>query len=326
MPGFALLFPGQGSQYVGMGADLYAASGAARAVFDEAEQVWGGGLCRLIFEGPADELADTANAQPSLFVASLACWAALREALDGFSVTPAFVAGHSVGEYAALVAAGALSFAAGLRLVRERGLAMKAAGEARPGGMAAVLGLSIEQVTSACKQAQALTGEVVVVANDNAPGQVVISGTQGAVQAACESAKAQGAKRVVPLAVSVASHSPLMEPAASRLIPALRQAGFSRPRWLVIGNWSAKPLSTVDDVLSELAQQLTSRVRWTETIQHMLEHGTSTFIEVGPKEVLTGLTKRIAPGATSVACNNVDSIRQAAQILHEEVLRGDRQG
>jgi len=315
MPGFALVFPGQGSQYVGMGRDLYAASPAARAVFDEADQAWGGPLSQLMFEGPAETLTDTVNAQPALFVMSMACWAALGEALAGLQVQPAFVAGHSLGEYTALAAAGAFTFQTGFQLVRERGLAMKAAGEARPGGMAAILGLDAETVAALCREASAQTGEPVAVANDNAPGQIVISGAHEAVRTASDLAKAHGAKRVVPLAVSVAPHSPLMEPAAARFAPFLRQADLRSPRLPVVGNRQARPLTTVDEILDELTEQLTSQVRWTESIRYIEAQGISTFIEVGPKDVLTGLVKRIAPTATCIPCGSVSGVDQAAQLL-----------
>ena len=313
MPGFALLFPGQGSQHVGMGRDLYEASPAARAVLNGDGCA---GLSRLMFEGPADTLTDTANAQPALLVASLACWAALQEALAGrLQAPPAFVAGHSMGEYTALAVAGALSTPAALRLVQARGQAMKAAGDAQPGGMAAILGLDAQTVAALCDQARAETSAPVVVANDNAPGQVVISGAQAAVQAATELARAAGARRVVPLAVSIAAHSPLMELAAERFRPALRQAELRPAAVPVVGNVSARPLVAAEDLIAELDAQLTSPVRWTDSVRYMVEQGVSVFVEVGPKDVLTGLVRRIAPQATCVACGTVEGVQQAARVL-----------
>ncbi len=313
---FAVLFPGQGSQYVGMGQEVYAATAAARRVYDAAAVAGHGALQALAFAGPAEELTDTVNAQPALFVCSMACWAALVEAL-GEAVRPAFAAGHSMGEYTALAVAGALTFDAGLRLVSERGRAMRAAGEAQPGMMAAVLGLDAAAVERVCRQAAAQTGGVVVVANDNAPGQVVISGTPEGVGAAGEAARAQGARRVVPLAVSIGAHSPLMERARARFAGVLAQAAVEPPAVPVIGNRQARPLATAAEVREELEGQLISPVRWTETIRYLVERGISTFIEVGPKDVLTGLGRRIAPEATFVPCGTADEVQQAARLLRE---------
>ncbi len=316
MPGFALIFPGQGSQYVGMGRDLYVSSPAARAVLDEADRAWQGQLKPLVFDGPAEKLTETANAQPALFVMSMACWAALREALPGDALgQPAYVAGHSLGEYSALAVAGAFSFATGLELVRERGEAMRAAGEASPGSMAAILGLEAEAVASICQEAAAHCGEPVVPANDNAPGQIVISGTRQAVEAAAEIARHRGARRVVPLAISIASHSPLMQPASARFAPVLRRATLHPPRIPVIANRDARPLTTVDEVLSELEGQLTSPVRWTETVRFLSGQGITAFVEVGPKDVLTGLVRRISPEATCTPCGSVSGLDQAAEAL-----------
>ncbi len=319
MPGFAMIFPGQGSQQVGMGHDLYATSPAARAVFDEADLAWQGSLTRLIFEGPAEELTDTANAQPALFTTSLACLAALREALGGGpGPEPSLIAGHSLGEYSALAASGAFSFAAGFALVRERGRVMRAAGQAKPGRMAAILGLDRDTVGAICQEARDRAGQPVVVANDNAPGQVVISGTIDAVQVASEIAQGRGARRVLPLQLSIAAHSPLMEPAAASFLPLLRRAEITDPRVPVIANRDACPLTSAAGIVAELGGQLTSPVRWTDTIQYMVQHGITTFIEVGPKDVLTGLLKRIAPGVTGMACGGADGVAQAAQFLRQQ--------
>ncbi len=319
MPGFALVFPGQGSQYVGMGRDLYTSSPAARVVFDEANQAWGGELSQLLFEGPAESLTDTANAQPALFVMSMACLAALREAHStALLVEPAYLAGHSLGEYTALAAAGAFTFGTGLSLVRERGQAMKAAGQAQPGGMAAILGLEAKVVAAACQEASVQTGEPVVIANDNAPGQLVISGAHEAVRVAGELAKARGAKRVVPLAVSIASHSPLMQFAAARFGPVLRQADLTPPRVPVVANRNGRPLVTVDEIIAELDAQLMSPVRWTDSVRYIAEQGVSAFVEVGPKDVLTGLIRRIAPAATCIPCGTANDVERAAQFLREQ--------
>ncbi|MCL6429391.1 MAG: ACP S-malonyltransferase [Anaerolineae bacterium] len=317
MPGYAVLFPGQGSQFVGMGRDLYDASAAARAIFDEADNLWQGELTRLVFEGPAEQLTDTVNAQPALYVTSLACWAALQEALAGPADAPAVAAGHSVGEYAALAIAGAFSFSTGFGLVSERGRAMKAAGDGDPGGMAAILGLDLETVSDICREATAQTGQVVVVANDNAPGQVVISGSPEGARVAGELARARGARRVVPLAVSIAAHSPLMEPAATRFREALHRADLHPPRIPVIANRDARPLDSAEAVAAELEAQLISPVRWTSSIQYIIDQGISTFIEVGPKDVLTGLVRRIAPEATCIPCGDLAGVRQAADAIRQ---------
>ncbi len=318
MSSVALVFPGQGSQYVGMGQEIYSTSEAARQVIDKADRIWQGRLKRIMFEGPAEALTDTANAQPVLYVTSYACWAALQEALgEQAAVQPAFVAGHSLGEYTALAVAGAFSFAVGLQVVTKRGEAMKAAGEARPGRMAAVLGLSSDLVQQACREAAAQTGEPVVVANDNAPGQIVISGSLKAVAEAGEYAKRSGAKRVIPLAVSIAAHSPLMQDATSHLATVLCQAEIGSLRLPVIGNRSARPLAGEAGVLEELEAQLVSAVQWTASIRYMLEQGVTTFIEVGPKDVLTGLLKRIAPEATGMACGDQAGVAAAAALLRQ---------
>lgn len=319
MPGFALLFPGQGSQCVGMAQELYTSSPAARAVFDEAELIWPGELKRIAFAGPAEELNDTANAQPALYVTSMACWAALCEALDrNPAVQPSFVAGHSMGEYTALAVAGAFSFATGLQLVGERGRAMQAAGTARPGVMAAVLGLSAEEVALACRKATEQTQETVVIANDNAPGQQVISGTAAAVGAAGDLARGLGARRVLPLTVSIASHSPLMQEAVGLFGPTLQRAAVGAPSLPVIANRSARPLVTRDDVIAELEAQLTSPVSWAASIRYMVGRGITTFIELGPKDVLTGLLRRIAPGAAGIACGDRNGVARAAQALRQQ--------
>lgn len=290
----AVLFPGQGSQRVGMGKSLYQASVAAREVFDEAEEVLGFPLARLCFEGPEEELNDTANAQPALFVASFAVWRAL-EALHG-PLRPGWAAGHSLGEYTALAVAGCFPFGEGVRLVRLRGLAMKAAGEETPGGMAAVLKLEDEVVEALCQEAATLTGGVVQVANYNCPGQVVISGDRPTVERASELARERRG-RVVPLRVSVATHSPYMQGAVEALREALASVEVQSLRIPVIGNVAARPLRTADEVRQELLAQLTSPVRWTQTVQYLEAQGVSAFVEVGPGDVLTGLARRIAPRA-----------------------------
>jgi [acyl-carrier-protein] S-malonyltransferase len=290
----AILFPGQGSQRVGMGRSLYEASAAAREAFDEAEEVLGFPLARLCFEGPEEDLQDTANAQPALFVASFAAWRAL-EALHG-PLHPGWAAGHSLGEYTALAVAGCFPFAEGVRLVRVRGLAMKAAGEEPPGGMAAILKLEDEAVEALCQEAASLTGGVVQVANYNCPGQVVISGDLPTLERATQLARERGG-RVVPLRVSVATHSAYMRGAVEALREALALVDLRPPRIPVVGNVQARPLETADEVRQELLAQLTSPVRWTQTVQYLEAQGVSSFVEVGPGNVLAGLVRRIAPQA-----------------------------
>mgnify|MGYP000050081462 CR=1 FL=1 len=219
--------------------------------------------------------------------------------------------------FIALGVAGAFSFAAGLGLVIERGRAMRRAGEERPGSMAAILGMDADAVSAVCREASTQVREPVVVANDNAPGQIVISGTPRGVQAAGDLARAKGARRVVPLAVSIAAHSPLMEPAVALFAPCLRQVKWNPPLTPVIGNREARPLATVDDVLLELERQLVSPVQWTASIRYMVERGVTAFIEVGAKDVLTGLVKRIEPSVTCLPCGNMSGVEQAAQLVRE---------
>lgn len=287
----AYLFPGQGSQAVGMGAELAAADPEAAALFAQADELLGFPLSELCWQGPEAELNDTQNTQPALLVHSAAVLRVMETRAPDFR--PSFVAGHSMGEYSALLAAGSLSFADALRLVRARGEAMKAAGEEQPGGMAAVLGLDAAEVESACEQARADGPGGVWVANDNCPGQIVISGDEGGLDRASQLLQEGGARKVVRLAVSIAAHSPFMRSAQDRLQQALESADIADPEIPVIGNVSATPLVTAVDVRADLEAQLTANVRWTESMQYILHHGVDTFVELGSGEVLTGLLRRI---------------------------------
>ena len=299
----ALVFPGQGSQFVGMGRTLTEQSAAARQVLDEADTVLGFPLSTLCFDGPAEELEDTFNSQPAILAVSVAALAALNErvAAEGISggpLAPKLLAGHSLGEFTALVAAGALTFADALRLVRERGRLMKEAGTERPGGMAAVLGLDdavLEEVV-----AEAKGDDVLVIANANCPGQTVISGELAPLERAVELAKARGAKRVARLAITIASHSPLMAGASEQLRALIAHIPIQSPKVPVVANESGTLMTTVDDIRQELAHHVERPVNWTHTIDVMTGAGVSTFVEVGPGQALTGLIKRIDRDATTL--------------------------
>jgi [acyl-carrier-protein] S-malonyltransferase len=285
---YAFIFPGQGAQTVGMGRDLAEQSSVARATFEEANTVLGFDLAQLCFAGPEEQLTATENAQPAILTASVALLRTLRDA--GVTLQPALVAGHSLGEYSALVAAGSLDFAAALRLVRRRGELMAAA---RDGMMAAIMGMDMEPLAAICAAVSAIGP--CVIANQNAPGQLVISGATAAVEAAMEQAKAQGAKRAIPLQVSAAFHSPLMSAAASGLAQAIEATSIAGARMPLIANSSAQPIQTAADIRHELVAQVTAPVRWIASVETFRQHAVDTVVEIGPGTVLTGLIKRIAP-------------------------------
>lgn len=286
----AFVFPGQGSQTVGMGCDLADVYPQAKQTFEEADDILGFPLSRLMWEGPDADLIDTVNTQPALYVHSMASQRAFSHLYPDFR--PASVAGHSLGELSALAAAGALSFADGLRLVQVRGELMKRAGEIAPGGMAAILGLGIPELEAVCAEAST-PGEIVQVANDNCPGQVVISGAKAAVERAIAGAKTAGAKRGIPLAVSIAAHSPLMASIQAAWNEAVDACTMVEPKIPVVGNVHALPMTSADELRADIKAQMDSRVRWTESVWEMLKSGTQAFVEVGSGSVLIGLIRRI---------------------------------
>lgn len=300
----AFLFPGQGSQYVGMGQALAQQEPLAAQVFAQADALLGFSLSQLCWLGPADALNDTAVTQPAIFTHSIALLRVLQSRLPDSA--PAAAAGHSMGEISALVAGQSLSFEDGLALVRERGLAMKQAGEQLPGGMAAVLGLDIERVEAACAQASQDTHSVIGLANDNCPGQVVISGDEAGLVQAMDLLRQAGARKVIRLAVSIAAHSPLMVPAQERFSQAVERAQLRPAGIPVYGNVEAKPLLSAASIGQDLRNQLTMRVRWTETIRNLSAAGITSLLEVGPGNVLTGLAKRIEPGLHALALDGAD--------------------
>ena len=300
MSRLAFVFPGQGSQVVGMGRALAEISPAAAAVFAAADDALGEPLSRVAWEGPAEELDLTVNAQPALLAASIAFLRAVaeRRAAEGRpDLVPAFAAGHSMGQYSAFVAAGVISLADGIRLVRERGRLMQASGEGHPGAMAAIIGLPDERLDDlvAAGAAHGTFG----VANRNSPGQVVVSGVRPAVEAAAAAAKGLGAKRAVILPVSVAAHSPLMSDAAHGMRAVLAEVAFADPRVPLLANADAMPLATAEDCRAELVDHLTTGVDWIAAVQAMSAAGVTDFVEVGPGRVLSGLIRRIAPDATT---------------------------
>jgi [acyl-carrier-protein] S-malonyltransferase len=297
----AFVFPGQGSQTVGMGQELAQNYPIAKQTFEEADGILGFTLSKTIWEGPINDLNDTINTQPALYVHSLAAYRVFSQIYPLFK--PAAVAGHSLGELSALTAAGALTFEAGLRLVRKRGELMKQAGEKNPGSMAAVLNLDIPLLEKVCAEAST-DGEPVQVANDNCPGQVVISGSKAAVERAMAAAKAAGAKRAIPLAVSIAAHSKLMASIQGEWNEAVHAAEIKDPSIKIIGNVNAGSMQSADELCVDIQLQMQSRVRWTETIQLLTRQGITTFVEAGPGNVLLGLIRRIDTSTSGFSLGN----------------------
>jgi [acyl-carrier-protein] S-malonyltransferase len=305
MTRLAYVFPGQGSQSVGMGRELAGSSPAAAAVFAAADVALGEAISTLAWDGPPESLDRTENAQPAILAASMAILAAMRERWTAAGLAepvPAVAAGHSMGQYSALVAAGVVSLADGIRLVRERGRLMQASGDGRDGAMAALIGLDDAHLPELVAGASARG--TFVVANRNAPGQVVVSGERIAVEAGADLAKALGARRAIVLPVSVAAHSPLMAEAAAGMVAALAGIDVHDPAVPLLANADARPLTTAGACRAELVEHLTAGVDWIAAVQRMTADGVTTFVEVGPGRVLTGLIKRIAPDAETIVADD----------------------
>lgn len=299
----AHVFPGQGSQRVGMGRDLYDSFDSAKAVFEQADQILGLPLSRLCFEGPEDELRQTINAQPAIVTVSYACWRAMGEV--GHSLSPPdVVAGHSLGEYTALAAAGVLDFATTVYLARERGRLMHEAGSAHPGGMTAIIGFDESLLAEICRQTDTL------IANINCPGQLVISGALEKLTQAADLVRAKGAHRTIPLEVSGAFHTPLMQPAVDGMTEIVNNLPFNEPVIPIIGNTTAQPLTTAESVKAELLKQLCNCIQWQRSIEYIASEGATTFIEIGPGKVLTGLIKRINKDVQTINIGDAQDIKE----------------
>ena len=308
MTKFAMVFPGQGSQAVGMLKDLAENYSVVKSTFDEASQVLGYDLWTLVQEGPADELNKTWQTQPALLAASVAIYR-VWQSING--PQPEFMAGHSLGEYSALVCAGVIDFKDAIKLVELRGKLMQEAVPSGTGAMFAIIGLDNDSIRKACEQAA--QGQVVAPVNFNSPGQVVIAGNKEAVERAGALCKEAGAKRALPLAVSVPSHCALMKPAADKLATTLNNMTFNAPQFAVINNVDVKVESSADNIKAALIAQLYSPVRWTETVEEMAKQGVTLLAEMGPGKVLTGLTKRIVDSLSACAVNDKASLDVAIE-------------
>jgi [acyl-carrier-protein] S-malonyltransferase len=301
----AWVFPGQGSQTVGMCRDIYDNVASARGIFEEADRALGFALSKLCFEGPEEELRQTVNAQPALVTAAYACLEAAWEINGDKLATPAFTAGHSLGEYTALAASGVFDFTTAVRLARERGRLMHEAGQRHAGGMAAIIGLEETKLVEVCRQSNT------IIANINCPGQIVITGAIENIGKAMELAKAAGAIRAIPLQVSGAFHSELMESIVAEMSAIVRSSLFKDPIIPVVANMTALPLTKAEAVKEELINQLTNTVLWQRGVEYMVAQGVDTFIEIGPGKVLTGLIRRIN---RDVATLNINDLATAKSI------------
>lgn len=302
----AYVFPGQGAQSVGMGLDLQVHYASARDIYEEVDNTLGFSLSRLCFEGPEEELSQTINVQAAVLTTSMACLKAAQEVTGNSLPTPTFVAGHSLGEYTALIVAGVLTLQDAVRLVRERGRLMHEAGQRKSGGMLAVIGLDLEIVEDICRSVGT------AVSNINSPGQIVVSGPQENLAKARRLAQLKGARRVIPLKVSGAFHSPLMEPAIEGLRNAIAGFEFKEASIPVVSNVTAQPITSVPAIKEELTSQIVHCVKWQQSVETMIARGVTTFFEIGPGDVLTGLIKRISPGARTYNISNVHTITEIA--------------
>ena len=303
---FAFIFPGQGSQYVGMGKELSKEYSVAKDIFMQADDILGFSISKLAWEGPEHQLNDTINTQPALFTHSIAVLQVIQSITP--DLKPNFTAGHSMGEISALVSSGVLSFIDGLRLVRIRGELMKNAGDINPGGMAAIIGVELPFIEQLCLEASNGT-EIVQVANDNCPGQVVISGSNIALDRVQPLLEQAGARRIIRLAVSIAAHSPFMVTAQSGFNKAIASTPIRPPTIPIIGNVTALPLLNINDIQDDLQNQLTHKVRWTESIQYLLNNGISLFMEIGSGSVLSGLLRRINRNVTANSIGTPEDIQ-----------------
>jgi len=304
----AYIFPGQGSQWIGMGRDLYDSFDSAKAVFDTADETLDFPLSQLCFNGPEDELRQTLNSQPAIVTVSLACLSAIHDVSSNGLPAPAFVAGHSLGEYTALAAAEVLSFATTIYLARERGRLMYQAGLKEPGGMVAIIGLSQASLVEICAQTDTH------IANINCPGQLVVSGAKENLSRAAALAQTRGAYRTIPLPVSGAFHTPLMQPAVDAMSEVVANISFDKPLMPIIANTTAKPMTAIKPIKEELLKQLCNGIQWQRSIKYMVNKGVSTFVEIGPGRVLSGLIKRINKNVKTLNIGDAETIRHIEAI------------